>query len=196
MSRTARVCLGAVLLLGGHAAAAQDRPPNAEQALEDARVSYGPPPDTEPCSAEQEAAAISGEIVVCARRPSEEHRLRSSEDARRRYAAATMDAGDPRAPAFAGPPCDTSKAGCIGFGWVPPRAIVIDFAALPEAPPGSDADRIARGLAPLGRDDAAALGQARAEELGLPQPVTPPGSAAPAAPPAGSPTPATAPAPP
>lgn len=202
MSRTARVCLGAVLLLGGHIAAAQDRPPNAEQALEDARASYGPPPDTEPCSAEQEAAAISGEIVVCARRPSEEHRLRSSEDARRRYAAATMDAGDPRAPDFAGPPCDTSKAGCIGFGWVPPRAIVIDFAALPEAPPGSDADRIARGLAPLGRDNATVSGQARAEELGLPPPpasgapLTPLGSASPAAPPAGSPTPATAPAPP
>ena len=34
----------------------------------------------------------------------------------------------------------------------PPPAIVVDFAALPDAPPGSDADRIARGLPPLGRD--------------------------------------------
>lgn len=171
MSRTATVCLGAVLILSSHAAAAQGQPATADTALAQAREAYGPPPDTEPCTAEQEAASIAGEIVVCRRKPSDEHRLRSSEDARRRYAAATKDAGDPRAPDFAGPPCDTRQAGCIGFGWVPPRAIVIDFAALPEAPPGSDAERIAQGLAPTGEDGTSvSAAELRARELGLPPP--------------------------
>ena len=179
MSRTARTCLGVVLLLGGQGAMAQDQPATADNALAQAREAYGPPPDTEPCTAEQEAASISGEIVVCRRKPSDEHRLRSSEDARRRYAAATKDAGDPRAPDFAGPPCDTRQAGCIGFGWVPPRAIVIDFAALPEAPPGSDADRIARGLAPTGQDGTSvSAAELRARELGLPPPPAEPPAAA------------------
>ena len=181
MSRTARACLGVVLLLGGQSGAAQDRPATADEALAQARDAYGPPPDTEPCTAEQEAASIAGEIVVCRRKPSNEHRLRSAEDARRRYAAATMDTGDPRAPDFAGPPCDTRQAGCIGFGWVPPRAIVIDFAALPETPPGSDAERIAQGLAPTG-EDGTSVGAAelRARELGLPPPrAVPPAAPAP-----------------
>jgi hypothetical protein len=31
--------------------------------------------------------------------------------------------------------------------------VLIDLKSIPEAPPGSDADRVARGLAPTGRDE-------------------------------------------
>ena len=40
--------------------------------------------------------------------------------------------------------------GCFIPPCPPPPVYYIDVAALPEAPPGSDADRIARGLAPRG----------------------------------------------
>lgn len=162
-----------LLLLALPAGPALAQQATADDVLAASREVYGPPPDSEPCTAEQEAASISGEIVVCRRRavPSDQ-RLSSDRQAEARYAAATMDMGDPRAPDFAGPPCDTKKAGCIGFGYVKPRAMVIDFAALPEAPPGSDADRIARGLAPLGNDGNSAAADARiAAELGLPDTV-------------------------
>ena len=38
------------------------------------------------------------------------------------------------------------------FGEAPEQPIIVDFEALPDAPLGSDADRIARGLPPLGDD--------------------------------------------
>jgi len=42
--------------------------------------------------------------------------------------------------------------GCIIPPCPPPPALIIDIEALPEAPAGSDADRIARGLPPIGND--------------------------------------------
>ena len=51
---------------------------------------------------------------------------------------------------FSGP---ATVGGLCGFGLnpcPPPPVYYIDVTALPEAPPGSDADRIARGLAPRG----------------------------------------------
>ncbi len=106
------------------------------------------------CSREQDAATISGEIVVCRRlRDDGQHRLRPAKDAQQRYAQATMYDGDPQAPALMAPPCDPKTIGCFRLGSAPPPAYMIDFAALPEAPPGSDADRIARGLAPIGQDE-------------------------------------------
>ena len=48
-----------------------------------------------------------------------------------------------RAPNVSGLP-DCSR-GCIGLGGVPPPMYYFDITALPEAPPDSDADRIARG---------------------------------------------------
>ena len=48
---------------------------------------------------------------------------------------------------------------------------MIDVEALPHAPPGSDADRIARGLPPLGEEGDLGRGPDAAiteEELGLP----------------------------
>lgn len=51
--------------------------------------------------------------------------------------------GAPRAPNVSAL-ADCSK-GCIGFGKVPPPMYYFDIKALPAAPAGSDADRIARG---------------------------------------------------
>lgn len=109
----------------------------------------------ENCSAEEQAAVISGEIVVCRRKAdNDQHRLTSRENAQRRYAEETMHAGDPLAPDVAGPGIFRGPAtagGMCGIGLnkcPPPPAYMIDFSTLPDAPPGSDADRIAKGQVP------------------------------------------------
>ncbi|WP_202386764.1 hypothetical protein [Qipengyuania algicida] len=125
-----------------------------------------PPPgqelDYRPCTKEEEAAKISGEIVVCrARRNDSENAYSSKESAMDRYAAATAFRDAPAPPDPCGPNCGifsgpaTVSNLCIpGLGKCPPPpALFIDVSALPKAPPGSDADRIAHGLAPLGEDD-------------------------------------------
>lgn len=85
--------------------------------------------------------AADDTIVVCGgRAASDKERLplRGDRDAAR----ATAD-GLPRAPNVSGMR-DCSR-GCIGFGSVPAPMYYFDITALPAAPPGSDADRIARG---------------------------------------------------
>ena len=59
------------------------------------------------------------------------------------------------------------------MGKVPPPALIIDVEALPDAPAGSDADRIARGLPPLGQDENLTEEEIRKrrEKLGLPPPA-------------------------
>ena len=153
--------------------------------------------DFEDCSAEQEAASISGEIVVCRRRRDQSEFGYDAERAQQRYATETMNKGDPRAPDFA-ESCakNPEKGACISFGKVPPPAYMVDFDALPDTPPGSDADRVGRGLAPQGREGPQQSASAvRQSELGLPPvpavekgaaaAVTPGGSASPEAEPSG-----------
>lgn len=84
----------------------------------------------------------SGQIVVCGD---------NEENARQKLpipvapdTSKTTADGVPRAPNVSGLP-DCSKGGCIGFGHVPPPVYYFDIKALPEAPPGSDADKIAKG---------------------------------------------------
>lgn len=132
----------------------------------------------EECERQRDAAIVSGEIVVCGATGETSPRYSSNEEAEDRYAAATM-----------GPmPVDVESRGLvpmIGAGviirgcFIPPcpkpPALIVDVAALPEAPPGSDADRIARGLAPLGEEGEGAPGPTPGQraELGLPEsPVT------------------------
>lgn len=134
-------------------------------------------PQFEDCSDEQEAASLSGEIIVCRRRIGDENRLYDRKEAERRHAERTQ--GQKPVDLFGIPDHGIVVArGCFIPPCPPPAAILIDVEALPEAPPGSDADRIARGLAPLGRDSAPRVGtasvpleagvQANADELGLP----------------------------
>jgi len=133
----------------------------------------------EDCSDEQEAAAISGEIVVCRRRGDNSRYGYDGERAIDRYARETQNKGDLRTPNVDGPGIFTGPAtvsGLCGIGLnpcPPPPAYFIDFSSLPETPPGSDADRIARGLPPLGQEGALSdsAQAARAKQLGLP-PVT------------------------
>ncbi len=150
-----------ILLAAAHLplAAQESGPPQRIDLLAEAEAAREA--SYEECSqAEKDAAAISGEIVVCSRRSNEEHRLTSREAAQERYARETMYAGDPQAPDVAGAGIFRGPATIGGLcipglqKCPPPPAYVIDFDALPDAPAGSDADRISRGLPPLGQDAA------------------------------------------
>jgi hypothetical protein len=100
------------------------------------------------CVDQADAGTISGEIVVCRQLGDDGANSLSGSRAaaQKRYAEETALKGAPRAPEAFGIP-DNGKG--IGFGGVPPPALFIDVEALPKAPAGSDADRIARGLPPL-----------------------------------------------
>ena len=103
------------------------------------------------CEDRADAGAISGEIVVCRAIGDDGSKSLSGSraEAQKRYAQETAFQNAPPPPDMFGIP-DNGKG--IGFGSVPPPALLIDVAALPKAPAGSDADRIARGLPPLGQD--------------------------------------------
>ena len=142
----------------------------AEEALAAAEEAYGPPPPTEACAEVEDAAAISGTIIVCRRLVDQgKFRTASPSDARKRYAEKTKFEGDPQAPNVDGPGIFHGPATVGGMcipglqRCPPPPAMIVDFEALPEAPPGSDADRIARGLPPLGKDNP--VGDAPAAEI-------------------------------
>lgn len=151
------------MLVMAHGAAAQDAgdravpPVTAEQVFGTARDAYGPPAPEPECEPQQ-----GEEIIVCAEEPEDpdKHRIRSSKQAEDDYAAATMNKGNPQAPDPCGPMCGIFQGpptvgGLCGIGLnpcPPPPAYFVDFTKLPEAPPGSDADRIARGLPPLGNE--------------------------------------------
>lgn len=127
------------------------------------------------CETEADAASISGEIIVCRELEQDNSFFFSGsrDAARKRIAEETAYSADPRAPIFI-PGCKDqgNPPGCIsGIGSVPPPALIIDVEALPEAPPGSDADRVGRGLAPRGgRELTEEEEKARREALGLETP--------------------------
>ena len=106
--------------------------------------------DLRECSDAEEAAAINGEIVVCRVVGNKDAALTGNRtETQKRYAQETAFKGAPPPPDMFGI-ADNGKG--IGFGKPPPVAITVDFDALPAAPAGSDADRIARGLPPLEKD--------------------------------------------
>ncbi|MEM7703652.1 MAG: hypothetical protein AAF251_17075 [Pseudomonadota bacterium] len=123
------------------------------------------------CEDEAEAGEISGEIIVCRQlgEKGENYFSGSASEARKRYARETAFKGSPATPNVSGLP-DNGKG--ISIGGVPPPALIIDVGALPPPPPGSDADRIARGLPPLGQDEDLSEEEIRKrrEALGLPPP--------------------------
>lgn len=132
-----------------------------------------------PCVEDDLATVISGEIVVCGRSGKNTDGVWDQGAWERRYAAETMNKDNPPPVDPCGPNCGIfTGAPTIGGLCIPglqkcppPPAIMIDIAALPEAPAGSDADRIARGLAPLGSGGDAGRAQVSpiiSEELGLP----------------------------
>ena len=103
---------------------------------------------------DDDAARIAGEIVVCRALGEESDGAFDKRDFDRRYGAATQ--GD-KNPNVDGSGIKLPTEGSIAtitvtmkVGDPPPGPLMIDVEALPEAPPGSDADRAARGLPPKG----------------------------------------------
>lgn len=110
---------------------------------------YGPvlpKPPAKRCSPTAKDGAK--EIVVCGEQDDAEFRVKSSAELDPTSKEATDD-GQLHAPdvsgdgIFKGPA--TIGGLCLIGGCPPPPAYMIDFDELPDAPPGSDADRISKG---------------------------------------------------
>jgi hypothetical protein len=131
---------------------------------------------TKECVDRADAGTISGEIVVCREVEVDNSALTGDRTAsQKRYAQETAFKGAPPPPDMFGI-SDNGKG--IGFGGVPPPAVFIDVEALPKAPAGSDADRIARGLPPRGSRHQDGRASAQGEEKGLAVSYVPPNGGA------------------
>ncbi|MXO97035.1 hypothetical protein GRI34_11470 [Erythrobacter aquimaris] len=204
----AGVCI--LLIASSHSAFAQDgleaqsaTPPERIDILIREEVDEEDEQRLEDCSEEQDAAEISREIIVCRRRNTENAKYYDKDETERRIAARSQ--GQKPVDTFGIPNHGFVAArGCFIGPCPPPMPVLIDVRALPEAPPGSDADRVARGLAPRGNDGLVAPGpseaevvhsagmQENADQLALPKPdlrddeeVSPSGSASPEEQPSG-----------
>ena len=134
--------IGLCLLLAALPAgvrAEQAADPRAEELIERAREVWRVPPEDDPCARE----AAEGEIVVCAVRDTARYRVAPSSVVDPSSRASLRD-GMPRAPQLDRGSCK-GQPGCITGGWAPPPLHLIDLDAIPEPPPGSDADKVARG---------------------------------------------------
>jgi hypothetical protein len=124
------------------------------------------------CRDRADAGEISGEILVCRQLEDrgKSYATGTRSETQKRYAQETAFKNAPRTPDVSGLP---NNGRGIGIGGVPPPALIIDVEALPDAPAGSDADRIARGLPPLGQDEDLSEEEIRKrrEKLGLPPPA-------------------------
>jgi hypothetical protein len=83
----------------------------------------------------------SDEIVVCRDRGEDQQIERGDPDPNTLEGRRALNGGVPRAPQFDRGYCKE----CPHFGSVPAPVYYIDVTKLPEAPPGSDADKIAKG---------------------------------------------------
>jgi len=94
------------------------------------------------------SARKTGEIVVCVDR-GEDLRVPSTAESDPSSLAArrALNNGIPRAPQLDRGSCK-GQPGCVVGGWAPPPIYVIDLSTIPEAPEGSDADKIAKGELP------------------------------------------------
>ncbi|AWW73074.1 hypothetical protein CD351_01390 [Erythrobacter sp. KY5] len=135
--------------------------------------------DIRECEEEVDASEISGEIIVCRQRGDDpENWFSGSAQAwADRYARESAYINDPQAPdvdnthhPFVGSGLTILLTGCFIPPCPGPHPLMIDVEALPPPPEGSDADRIARGLDPIGEDGEPSQ-EARElleRELGLP----------------------------
>jgi hypothetical protein len=85
---------------------------------------------------------LNKSIVVCAPDTSERYRVPPSSDDT--HAATGTRGGLTPPDMYGGPPCTMV---CIRGGYAPPPVYYIDLSKIPDAPPGSDADKIAKGEA-------------------------------------------------
>lgn len=132
------------------AAGSEPPPATAEEAIAAADALYGPPPP-EPEVSVDCSEADPGVIVVCAALEEQsQFRIPSSSD----EGDDSQLGWDGSPPDVAGPGIFTGPAtvgGICGIGLnpcPPPPIYYFDITALPEPPPGSDADKIAKGEVP------------------------------------------------
>lgn len=102
------------------------------------------------CEDQADAARIAGEIVVCRNKTDVTDGAWNAAEFERQYAERTQG---PKAPNVDGSGLILPTEGSIiavtvtmKLGDPPEGPLIVDIEALPEAPPDSDADRIARGL--------------------------------------------------
>jgi hypothetical protein len=176
-----------VALLVSAPLAAQNAPPvTADEAVAVAQDAYGPPDSR--AKAECPAPRPGDEIVVCGQeQDNSAFRVQSSGDLDPTGKGAKDNV--PRAPDVGTVyPGVVVARGCFIPPCPPPMPVLIDLKAIPEAPRGSDADRVGQGLAPRGDSGEAPLSGARSSgAVALPPEAesTPRGSASPAAEPSG-----------
>jgi len=111
------------------------------------------------CAIEQDAARLRGEIIVCQQLDGGSA-VSGFDKAKweRGYAQRTQGVKTPNVAGAGGTIMLPGEGSLIAitvtskFGDPPPPALFIDVEALPHAAPGSDADRIAHGLAPKRSD--------------------------------------------
>jgi hypothetical protein len=136
------------------------------------------------CAEQTERGVVSGEIVVCRALPADTSQIYSGsrEAWMKAYAERTKNAGTLPTPDVAGEGIFRGEPTISGLCFIPPcpkdPALIVDVAAIPPPPEGSDAARVAKGLAPAQGDDAPLDEAARRKieaELGLPPAVAPGG---------------------
>lgn len=136
------------------------------------------------CAEDTERGVVSGEIVVCRELPADTSQLYSGsrESWLKDYAERTQNAGTLPPPDVAGPGIFRGPATISGLCFIPPcpkdAALIVDVEAIPPPPEGSDAERVAQGLAPVEGDDAPLSDEDRRRveaELGLPEAPKPEG---------------------
>ena len=137
------VGLAAALLVAAPARAQTD--PDALDAkvaerLDQAKAAYGVADPRLRCR----PTPGSDEIVVCVDRGEDQRVERGAPDPNSLEGRRALNGGVPRAPQFDKGYC----AECPHFGSVPPPVYYTDVSKLPQAPPGSDADKIAKGEMP------------------------------------------------
>jgi len=108
--------------------------------LEMARQAYGVPDPRLRCRPKPG----SDEIVVCVDRGEDQKVDRGAPDPNTLEGRRALNGNMPRAPQFDRGSC-RGQPGCVTGGWAPPPVYYIDMKAIPEPPPGSDADKIAKG---------------------------------------------------
>lgn len=108
--------------------------------IEQSRAIYGVPDPRLRCRPKPG----SDEIVVCVDRGEDQKVDRAAPDPNTLEGRRALDGGIPRAPQFDRGSC-RGEPGCVTGGWAPPPVYYIDMEAIPEPPPGSDADKIAKG---------------------------------------------------
>lgn len=154
MSRlTVAVLAGIALLFGAAPLAAQDSGGAAAPAVQGPVVPGAAQSDAEVArnlltnSQTQRCRPMQrsdGTIVVCGGKDASDRErvpLRDETDG-----AKSTDDGLPRAPNVSG--LRDCSRGCLGLGGKPHEIYMFDIKALPPPPPGSDADRIAKGEIP------------------------------------------------